>query len=112
VCEKNGVQKFFFITQLHADKQLHDISITRVSINCKCRAKTAHQTTDGAGGNEKSHGLAVAFAMEQVAPAVPHTVDGKLYIEVAVRPFARKHVLGKNADFNGSEQALKGSSEE
>ncbi len=112
VCERNGVKKLFFITQLHAYKQLHDISITRVGINCKCRAKIAHQTTDSAGGNEKGHGLAVAFAMEQVAPAVPHTVDGKLYIEVAVRPFAGKLLLGDNADFDGSGQALQGSSEE
>ena len=112
VCERNGVKKLFFIKQLHADKQLHDISITRFSINCKCRAKTVHQTTDSAGGNEKGHGLAVAFAMEQVAPAVPHTVDGELYIKVAVRPFAAKRVLGDNADFDGSGQALQGSSEE
>jgi hypothetical protein len=112
MCARNGVEKLFFITQPHAGKQLHDIRVTGFSIDCRCRAETAQQTRDSAGGHEQGHGLAVAFAVVQVAPAVPHTVDGELYLLVAVRPFEGKRVLGDVVDFDGFAQALQRASEE
>jgi hypothetical protein len=112
VCARNSVEKLLFITQPHAGKQLHDIRVTGFSIDCRCRAETAQQTRDSAGGHEQGHGLAVAFAVVQVAPAVPHTVDGELCLLVAVRPFEGKRVLGDVVDFDGFAQALQRSSEE
>ncbi len=111
VTARNSVKKVSLFTQLHADEQLHNVSITGLRICCKSSAETVQQTRDGARGHKQGQRLTVAFAVVQVAPAVPHALFDKFHL-LGSRPIRSKSFLGDVVHVHGFAQALQGSSEE
>ena len=108
---RNSREEALLFAKIHAGKQLHNISVTVFSMVCKCRAETAQQTGHSAGAHEQRHRLAVAFAVVQVAPAVPYALFDEFHF-LAGWPVGSKHILRNIADIQGFAQALQGSNEE
>ena len=100
------------IAQLHALKHMQDIGITRGSTISMRVAQTAKKTGYSAEAHKQGqgHGLAVAFAVIKVAQAVPHTVDGELYLLVAIGPCGLQRLLRNVLHFHGFAQAPQRSS--
>ena len=108
---RNSREEALLFAQIHAGKQLHNIRVTVFSVVCKCRAETAQQTGHSAGAHEQRHRLAVAFAVVQVAPAVPYALFDEFHV-LAGWTVGSKNVLSNIADIQGFAQALQGSNEE
>ena len=89
----DGLQQPRPVAQLHAREQMHHVGIACGGVISALVAQTSKKMRYSAHADEQGHRLAVAFAMVQVAPAVPHAIDRELHLLVAIRPFGGKSVL-------------------